>query len=176
MRNVPADTKELRSQDLDQNTHSETDKYVVVVVVVVVVVLPCSPQVCDDIDECENPTTCDPRKICTNTAGSYSCGPCPSGYEDQNGNCILVDPCANNRGLCNSHANCIPLGGSAYSCKVNKQINKQIHKQTNKQTNKYTNKYTNKQINKQIHKQTNKQTNKYTNKYTNKQINKRTNK
>eukprot|EP00800_Vazella_pourtalesii_P019814 TRINITY_DN687_c0_g1_i6.p1 TRINITY_DN687_c0_g1~~TRINITY_DN687_c0_g1_i6.p1 ORF type:complete len:1458 (+),score=297.65 TRINITY_DN687_c0_g1_i6:296-4669(+) len=74
-------------------------------------------QVCDDIDECDNPTSCDPRKRCTNTAGSYSCGPCPDGYEDQSGNCVLVDLCETNRHGCNVHALCTSLGGAGYSCK-----------------------------------------------------------
>ncbi len=32
-----------------------------------------------DIDECSQ-NLCDPHVNCTNSPGSYSCGPCPSGY------------------------------------------------------------------------------------------------
>ena len=36
-----------------------------------------------DIDECAiNNGGCDRQRTCTNTVGSWSCGDCPTGYDD----------------------------------------------------------------------------------------------
>ncbi|KAI6650257.1 Thrombospondin-2-like [Oopsacas minuta] len=72
-------------------------------------------QVCDDIDECSTSTACDDLQECTNTPGGYICGPCPDGYLEQEGNCILVDPCAAGQAGCSPKAYCIP-SSSAHSC------------------------------------------------------------
>jgi fibrillin 1 len=50
---------------------------------------------CVDINECAL-NYCDPLQNCTNLAGSYSCGPCPSGYtfDTLTMSCQDVDECA----------------------------------------------------------------------------------
>ena len=60
---------------------------------------------CDvDVDECaEGIDTCDALVACTNTPGSFTCGSCPSGYSDTNGDgtqCADINECRTNNGDC----------------------------------------------------------------------------
>lgn len=61
---------------------------------------------CDDTNECSmGIDDCDALVSCTNTAGSYLCGACPSGYEDTNGDGTQC------KATCCSGANCEPDPG-----------------------------------------------------------------
>ncbi len=77
---------------------------------------------CVDIDECANGTdNCDTLAGCTNTPGGFSCGSCPSGYNDVNGDgtsCVDIDECANGTDNCDTLAGCTntPGGFSCGSC------------------------------------------------------------
>jgi hypothetical protein len=60
---------------------------------------------------------CDPLSECTEQAGSVSCGPCPEGYEDANGDgsqCVDVDECAT-VASCAAGLQCINRDGG-YAC------------------------------------------------------------
>ncbi|XP_038621839.1 thrombospondin-4 [Tachyglossus aculeatus] len=54
-----------------------------------------SKQVCADVDECRNGNGgCVPNSVCTNTLGSYRCGPCKSGFTgDQARGCRAQRSC-----------------------------------------------------------------------------------
>jgi hypothetical protein len=59
---------------------------------------PFNISICADVDECSTENSgiyCDVLQTCTNLAGSYSCGPCPSGYtlNAQSLTCEDVDEC-----------------------------------------------------------------------------------
>ncbi|XP_068092884.1 von Willebrand factor D and EGF domain-containing protein [Hyperolius riggenbachi] len=43
----------------------------------------------EDVDECLA-TPCYPSVLCTNSLGSYSCGPCPMGYEGDGRHCVWI--------------------------------------------------------------------------------------
>ncbi|KAK1345153.1 hypothetical protein QTO34_013863 [Cnephaeus nilssonii] len=65
-------------------------------------------QVCTDIDECRN-GACVLNSICTNTLGSYRCGPCKPGYTgDQTRGCKPERNCRNPElNPCSVNAQCI---------------------------------------------------------------------
>jgi hypothetical protein len=71
------------------------------------------PLVCEDIDECAtNNGSCDPLTQCTNTAGSRTYGPCPSGYTGTGSTgCVDVNECATNNGDCDPLTTCNNVGG-----------------------------------------------------------------
>nr|KAF6491246.1 thrombospondin 4 [Molossus molossus] len=65
-------------------------------------------QVCSDIDECRN-GACVLNSICTNTLGSYRCGPCKPGYTgDQTRGCKTEHNCRNPElNPCSVNAQCV---------------------------------------------------------------------
>jgi hypothetical protein len=71
-----------------------------------------------DVNECaDNP--CDPLTTCTNSAGSFSCGACPSGYMGVGlTGCNDIDECASNNGGCDTLTTCTntPGGRTCGAC------------------------------------------------------------
>lgn len=77
------------------------------------------PQVCDDINECMESENggCSPFRNCTNTAGSYFCGPCRTGYTEQGTHgCILTNPCQAGQHNCERNEYCHNPAPGAYYC------------------------------------------------------------
>ncbi|KAM4710017.1 thrombospondin-4 [Discoglossus pictus] len=77
-------------------------------------------QICTDINECENGRNggCVANSVCTNTMGSYRCGPCKPGYVgDQIKGCKAEKNCKT-RGLnpCHPSAQCIEEKGGEVIC------------------------------------------------------------
>ncbi|OQV25204.1 Fibrillin-1 [Hypsibius exemplaris] len=70
------------------------------------------PPQCADIDECSLYNPC-LVGTCLNTKGSYSCS-CPAGYQFDNGHCVDVNECANNKEPCRP-GTCRNLAGG-YAC------------------------------------------------------------
>ena len=72
---------------------------------------------CVDIDECAGlERVCDPLATCTNSPGSFSCGPCPTGYRGTGAtSCIEVDECAEQTAACSPLVTCSNTPGS-YHC------------------------------------------------------------
>jgi RHS repeat-associated protein len=72
---------------------------------------------CVDIDECAGLTrVCDALTTCSNTAGSFSCGPCPSGYRGTGAtSCIDINECSENPASCSTLVACSNTPGS-FSC------------------------------------------------------------
>ncbi len=75
--------------------------------------------VCEDVDECATDNGgCDTLAECKNTPGSFSCGGCPTGYEEQGGQCVDIDECATDNGGCDALTTCknTPGGRSCGAC------------------------------------------------------------
>ncbi|XP_038652379.1 cubilin [Scyliorhinus canicula] len=73
-----------------------------------------------DIDECNlpiHPCSTNPPVQCLNSQGSYSCGPCPAGWEGNGHSCQDINECETNNGGCSQAPNvrCINTMGS-YHC------------------------------------------------------------
>ncbi|XP_056192710.1 cubilin [Falco biarmicus] len=70
-----------------------------------------------DIDECSlpnRPCSQNPLVQCYNTPGSYSCGPCPTGWQGNGYSCQDIDECESNNGGCSTApmVQCINTMGS----------------------------------------------------------------
>ncbi|XP_004388586.1 thrombospondin-3 isoform X3 [Trichechus manatus latirostris] len=82
-----------------------------------------SKQVCNDIDECTdgNNGGCDPNSICTNTVGSFNCGPCRLGFlGNQSQGCLPARTCHSPvHSPCHIHAHCLFERNGAVSCMCN---------------------------------------------------------
>jgi len=74
---------------------------------------------CKDFDECAAGTAlCSDRSTCVNLLYGYSCGSCPSGYDDVRGDggfCRDIDECAFDNGGCDPLASCTNYDGG-YDC------------------------------------------------------------
>ncbi|KAK2531299.1 Cubn [Columba livia] len=78
---------------------------------------PGSPACSADVDECslpDRPCSQNPPVQCYNTPGSYSCGPCPTGWQGNGYSCQDIDECASNNGGCSTApmVQCINTMGS----------------------------------------------------------------
>uniref|UniRef100_A0A8C0UMF4 Thrombospondin 3 n=1 Tax=Cyanistes caeruleus TaxID=156563 RepID=A0A8C0UMF4_CYACU len=82
-----------------------------------------SKQVCTDIDECNdgNNGGCDPNSICTNTLGSYKCGPCKSGFVgNQTSGCVPLRSCSTpTSNPCDINGFCLFERNGEISCACN---------------------------------------------------------
>jgi hypothetical protein len=72
---------------------------------------------CVDIDECLGLNqVCDALTSCTNTSGSFSCGPCPTGYRGTgNTSCVDINECTEGSALCSPLVTCSNSAGG-YQC------------------------------------------------------------
>ncbi|KAJ8374735.1 hypothetical protein SKAU_G00053150 [Synaphobranchus kaupii] len=77
-------------------------------------------QVCTDVDECEGPTNggCVVNSFCTNTPGSFRCGPCKPGYVgDQRRGCKPERACGSGQSNpCHANAECIVHRDGSVDC------------------------------------------------------------
>lgn len=82
-----------------------------------------SKQICTDIDECNdgNNGGCDPNAVCTNTEGSYRCGPCRSGFVGNGtSGCAPRRPCsAPGPSPCDANGFCAFERHGAITCACN---------------------------------------------------------
>ena len=69
-----------------------------------------SGSVCEDVDECLAPDTCDENAECTNTTGGYICA-CKSGYSGDGETCSDIDECVD-ANPCSDNAACENTPGS----------------------------------------------------------------
>ncbi len=74
---------------------------------------------CIDINECTGLNhVCDALTTCTNTQGSYTCGPCPTGYTGTGAtSCVDIDECTSGSAPCSTLVTCSNSAGS-YQCGV----------------------------------------------------------
>ncbi len=72
---------------------------------------------CVDINECTGLNhACDSLTTCTNTPGSFVCGPCPQGYRGTGAmSCVDIDECADGSARCSALVACSNTPGS-YRC------------------------------------------------------------
>ena len=77
-----------------------------------------NPQECDDVDECLTSPCSAQSAGCTNTAGSYTCGPCATNYIGDGHTCSVGDPCTLNTHDCagDDRASCYSPGDGSYFC------------------------------------------------------------
>ncbi|XP_064416645.1 thrombospondin-3 [Latimeria chalumnae] len=82
-----------------------------------------SKQVCTDIDECQDGDNggCVPNSVCTNTIGSYNCGPCRSGFfGNQTLGCIPRKSCSTSMfNPCDVNAQCMIERNGDFFCMCN---------------------------------------------------------
>jgi hypothetical protein len=71
-----------------------------------------------DVNECAtNNGGCDPLTSCTNTAGSRTCGACPSGYNGTGATgCTDINECATNNGGCDPLTTCTNTPPGSRTC------------------------------------------------------------
>lgn len=74
---------------------------------------------CYDIDECaENNGGCAPNSICQNREGSFTCGPCNSGFVgNQTIGCHIGEGFCPDGTRCDHNAQCVHTGSGRYECR-----------------------------------------------------------
>ncbi|MFT3925172.1 MAG: EGF domain-containing protein [Myxococcales bacterium] len=75
--------------------------------------------ICDsDVNECTGRAVCGNDRKCTNTAGSYSCDLCGTGFEASSDglNCVDIDECSRGTHNCGSKGTCSSNTNGSYAC------------------------------------------------------------